>query len=172
MRQFIAFEGKSPVLGAGCFVAPTATLIGDVTIGDESSVWFGCVLRGDVGWIRVGKRTNIQDVTVVHVTGGNWNTTIGDEVTVGHRAVVHGCTVEDGCLIGMGSVILDGAVIGEGSVVGAGAVVTPGTIVPPRSMVLGTPAKIVRPLKDHELYLGRAGAAAYLEMSRSYLGGQ
>ncbi|MBM4374662.1 MAG: gamma carbonic anhydrase family protein [Deltaproteobacteria bacterium] len=171
MSSVISFEGKSPVLGAGSYVAPNATLIGDVAIGDESSVWFGCVLRGDVGWIRVGKRTNIQDLTVVHVTGGNLNTTIGDEVTIGHRAVVHGCTVEDGCLIGMGSVILDGAVIGEGSVVGAGAVVTPGTIVPPRSMVLGTPAKIVRPLRDHELFLGRAGAAAYLQMAQSYLRG-
>lgn len=170
MTQRIAFQGNVPVVGERCFIAPTATLIGDVSIGEESSVWFGCVVRGDVGWIRIGKRTNIQDLTTIHVTGGLANTTVGDEVTIGHRAVIHGCTVEDGCLIGMGSVVLDGAVIGAGSVVGAGAVVTPGTRIPPHSMVLGTPGRVVRPLHPHELDMGRLGAAAYLELSRLYLG--
>lgn len=159
------------MVGAGCFIAPTATLIGDVVLGEHSSVWFGCVLRGDVGFIRIGKRTNIQDLTTIHVTGGLANTMVGDDVTVGHRAVLHGCTVEDGCLIGMGAVVLDGAVVGAGSIVGAGAVVTPGTRIAPGSMVLGTPGRVVRPLHPHELEMGRLGAAAYVELSRSYLAG-
>jgi carbonic anhydrase/acetyltransferase-like protein (isoleucine patch superfamily) len=172
MTAILSYLGKVPVVGQRCFIAPTASVIGDVVLGDDSSVWFATVLRGDDGWIRIGKRTNIQDGSVVHVTGGRANTTVGDEVTIGHRAVIHGCTIEDGCLIGMGAVILDEAVIGEGSVVGAGAVVTPRTRIPPRSMVLGTPGRVVRPLHEHELAMGRLGAAAYLELSRNYLGGE
>lgn len=172
MPIILPFQGKVPLVGARCYVAPGAALIGDVVLGDESSVWFSAVLRGDDGFIRVGKRSNIQDGTVVHVTSMRANTTIGDEVTIGHRAVIHGCTIEDGCLIGMGAVVLDDAVVGEGSVVGAGAVVTPRTRIPPRSMVLGTPARVVRPLRDAELSMGRDGAAAYLALSSEYLGGE
>jgi carbonic anhydrase/acetyltransferase-like protein (isoleucine patch superfamily) len=163
------FAGKLPMIAEGVSLAPTAVVIGDVVIGEGSSIWFGTVVRGDVGWIRIGKRTNIQDLTVVHVTGGLANTTIGDEVTVGHRAILHGCTVEDGCLIGMGAIVMDEAVIGEGSLVGAGALVTPGTKVPPRSLVLGSPARVIRPLKDEEARMGREGAARYCELAAAYL---
>jgi gamma-carbonic anhydrase len=167
----LPYGGKTPVLGVDVYLAPTATVIGDVVMGEGSSLWFGSVLRGDVGFIRVGKRTNIQDLTMVHVSGGEFNTEIGDEVTIGHRCVVHGCRVEDGCLLGIGCIVLDGAVIGEGSVVGAGAVVTPGTIVPPRSMVLGIPAKVRRPLEGEELEMGRVGAAHYQKLALDYGGG-
>jgi carbonic anhydrase/acetyltransferase-like protein (isoleucine patch superfamily) len=162
------FGGKTPVLGESVYLAPTSTVIGDVTMGEDSSLWFGSILRGDVGSIRVGKRTNIQDLTMVHVTGGKFNTEIGDEVTIGHRCVVHGCRIEDGCLLGIGSVILDGAVVGEGSVIGAGAVVTPGTTIPPRSMVLGLPAKVRRPLTDEEAKMGVEGAERYVALARMY----
>jgi gamma-carbonic anhydrase len=171
MAQILPFGGKLPVIGAGVYVAPNAVVIGDVTLGDESSVWFGCVVRGDVGWIRIGKRTNIQDVSVVHVTGGLANTTIGDDVTVGHRAILHGCTVGDGCLVGMGATVMDNAVVGEGSLIGAGALVTPGTRIPPRSLVLGAPAKVVRPVKDHEAKMGIVGAEHYVALARAYLSG-
>lgn len=175
----LPFGGKTPQLGAGVYLAPTATVIGDVHLADGASVWFGSVLRGDVGTIRIGKRSNVQDLTMVHVTGGevayasanghpHFDTELGDEVTVGHRCVVHGCRVEDGCLLGIGCVILDGAVVGEGSVIGAGAVVTPGTTIPPRSMVLGVPAKVRRPLTDEEAAMGRQGAVRYLELSQAY----
>ena len=139
MQKLISFEGTVPKLAERVFIAPTARVIGDVEIGEESSVWFGSIVRGDVGWIRIGKRTNIQDMTTVHVTGGTANTTIGDDVTIGHRAIVHGCTVGDGCLIGMGAVIMDNAVVGEGSVIGAGAVVT--ADVAAGATVVGIPAK-------------------------------
>jgi len=157
-----------PVLGDDVFIADNARVIGDVVLGDEASVWFGSVLRGDVGWIRIGKRTNIQDLCVVHVTGGQANTTLGDEITVGHRVVLHGCTVEDGALIGMGSVLMDECRIGEGSVIGAGALVPPGLIVPPRSLVLGVPGKIIRPVSDAERALGREGAEHYVALAASY----
>jgi carbonic anhydrase/acetyltransferase-like protein (isoleucine patch superfamily) len=169
MNRPRAFAGKTPAIGEGVFLAATACVIGDVTIGADSSIWFGTVVRGDVGWIRIGRRTNVQDLTMVHVTGGLANTTIGDDVTIGHRAILHGCTVEDGCLIGMGAIVMDEAVIGAGSLVAAGALVTPGTRVPPRSLVLGSPAKVVRPLRADEARMGIDGAARYLELSRSYL---
>lgn len=165
----LAFAGKAPELGNRVYLAPTAMVIGDVVIGQCSSIWFGTVVRGDVGFIRIGKRTNIQDLSMVHVTGGVANTTIGDEVTVGHRAILHGCVVQDACLIGMGAIVMDGAVIGEGSLVAAGAVVTPGTNVPPRSLVLGAPAKVIRPLSDDEARMGRDGAARYVELAGAYL---
>jgi gamma-carbonic anhydrase len=163
-----AFGGRAPVLGREVYLADDAVVIGEATLGDEASVWFGSIVRADVGWIRIGKRTNIQDLTMVHVTGGVANTTIGDEVTVGHRVVLHGCTVGDGCLVGMGAIVLDGAVIGEGSVIGAGAVVTPGTKVPPRSLVLGIPAKVVRPATDAEAKMGVDGAAGYVALARAH----
>ena len=168
MSLVMPYLDKHPTLGEGVYLAPTSTVIGDVVMGEGSSLWFGSVLRGDVGYIRVGKNTNIQDLTMVHVTGDAFNTEIGDEVTIGHRCVVHGCRVEDGCLLGIGCIVLDGAVIGEGSIVGAGAVVTPGTIVPPRSMVLGIPGKVRRPLEGDELKMGREGAAHYRKLAQEY----
>lgn len=169
MKHVLAFRGATPKFGTGVYVASTAVVAGDVTVGEDSSLWFGTVVRGDVGFVQIGRATNIQDLSVVHVTGGSANTVIGDEVTVGHRAILHGCTIEDGCLIGMGAIVLDDAVIGEGSLVGAGALVTPGTRIPPRSLVLGSPAKVVRPVRDHEGRMGRDGAAHYVELAREYL---
>jgi carbonic anhydrase/acetyltransferase-like protein (isoleucine patch superfamily) len=164
--------GKKPVLGAGVFVAETAAVIGDVVIGDESSIWYGTVVRGDVMPIRIGARTSIQDNTVIHVTSDFSGTTIGDDCTVGHAAIIHACTVEDFCLIGMGSIILDGARIGRGSLVGAGALVTPGTDIPPGSLVIGSPAKVKRPLNEKEREQIRYGAEHYVELTRRYLAGE
>ena len=166
-----SFLGRAPVLGAGVYVSDTAAVVGDVTLGDGASVWFGASLRGDVHWIRVGARSNVQDNATVHVSRGTHPCQIGADVTIGHNAVVHGCTVEDGVLVGMGAVVLDGAVIGAGSTVGAGALVTMDTAVPPRSLVLGAPARVVRPLRDEEVERNRANAAHYVRLARIYAGG-
>ena len=164
-------KGVSPKLGRAVFVAPTATVIGDVVIGDESSLWFGTVVRGDVFPIRIGMRTNVQDNAVVHVTGGKAATTIGDDVTVGHLAIVHGCTIGKRCLIGMGSIILDGAVIEDECFVAAGSLVPPGMRVPTRSLVMGRPAKVVRPVETGDLEHIREAAALYAGYARDYLSG-
>jgi carbonic anhydrase/acetyltransferase-like protein (isoleucine patch superfamily) len=163
-----AFERKSPQLGPGVFIAEGAQLIGDVILGEGASVWFNAVVRGDVGQIRIGARSNVQDLSCVHVTGGAWNTTIGDDVSIGHRAVLHGCTVGDACLIGIGAVLLDGAEIGEESIIGACALVTPGTRIPPRVLALGAPAKVVRPLTDEEIRFRRVHAQSYVEYAERY----
>ena len=162
------FAGKTPAIGRGAFLADTCAVIGDVVIGDESSIWYGTVIRGDVMPIRIGARTSIQDNTVIHVTSDFSGTTIGDDCTVGHAAIVHACTVEDFCLIGMGSIILDGAVIGRGSLVGAGALVTPGTVIPPGSLVVGSPAKVKRPINEKEREQIAYGAQHYVELARHY----
>lgn len=164
------FLGLHPRLDGANFVAPTAAVIGDVTLGRDASIWYGASLRGDVHFIRVGARSNVQDNAVVHVSRGTHPCVIGEGVTVGHSAVVHGCTVEDDCLIGMAAVVLDGAVIGAGSLVGAQALVTGDTIIPPRSLVLGSPAKVVRSLSDDEVERIRANAAHYVRMSAMYRG--
>jgi len=161
--------GKTPMIGAGVFVAETAAIIGDVQIGESSSVWYGTVIRGDDMPIRIGARTSLQDNTVVHVTAGRYGTSIGSDCTVGHNAIIHACVVEDQCLIGMGSIILDGATIGRGSLVGAGALVTPGTEVPPGSLVVGSPAKVKRPVNEKEREQILYGAAHYVELARRYL---
>jgi gamma-carbonic anhydrase len=165
------FDGKFPVLGRGVFLAETCVVIGDVEIGDESSIWYGTVVRGDVMPIRIGARTSIQDGTIIHVTSGRSGTTIGSDCTVGHGAIIHACTVEDLCLIGMGSILLDGARVGRGSLVGAGALVTPGTDIPPNSLVIGSPAKVKRPVNAREREQIEYGAAHYVELTRSYLAG-
>ncbi len=161
--------GKKPVLGASVFVAENAAIIGDVVIGDESSIWYATTVRGDVMPIRIGARTSIQDNTVIHVTSDYAGTDIGDDCTIGHSAIIHACTVESFCLIGMGAILLDGARIGTGSLVGAGALVTPGTNIPPGSLVIGSPAKVKRPLNDKEREQIRYGAAHYVELARAYL---
>jgi carbonic anhydrase/acetyltransferase-like protein (isoleucine patch superfamily) len=166
------YAGKKPELGARVFVAENAAVIGDVVIGDESSIWYSTTVRGDVMPIRIGARTSIQDNTVIHVTSDFSGTTIGSDCTVGHSAIIHACTVEDFCLIGMGSILLDGARIGTGSLVGAGALVTPGTDIPPGSLVIGSPAKVKRPLNDKEREQIRYGAAHYVELARAYLAGE
>ena len=153
------------------FIAPGATVVGDVTIGKESSVWYHSVIRGDMEPISIGEQTNIQDLSVLHVDIG-LPCIVGSRVGVGHRAILHGCTIDDDCLIGMGSVILNGVKVGEGSVVGAGALLTENFVVPPRSLVLGVPAKVVRDV-DEELRV-RIGETTrhYLELARLHRTGQ
>jgi carbonic anhydrase/acetyltransferase-like protein (isoleucine patch superfamily) len=164
----LPFEGRTPRIHASAWIAPGAVVVGDVSLGEDASVWYGCVLRGDVHAIRVGARTNLQDLCVVHVTAGRFPAEIGDEVTVGHRAVVHGCTVRDGALIGIGALVLDGAEVGEGALVGAGAVVTPGTRVPPHTLVVGAPARPVRVLDDAERAAQRERTLRYVATARSH----
>ncbi len=166
------FQEMKPRLGEGVYVAPTAAVIGDVELGDGSSVWCGAVMRGDVWRIRVGEYSNIQDGCICHVTTGGPELVIGNKVTVGHGAVLHSCTIEDTCLIGMGAVILDGAVIGEGSVVAAGAVVLEGTIVPPRSLVAGVPARVKRPVDEEAVRSIGERAEEYHKLALAYLEGR
>lgn len=166
------FAGKRPVIGKHVFLAETCAVIGDVEIGDESSIWYSAVIRGDVMPIRIGARTSIQDGAVVHVTSGKFGTTIGSDCTVGHGAIIHACVVEEFCLVGMGSTILDGARIGRGSLVGAGALVTPGTVIPPNSLVVGAPAKVKRAIDEREREQIVYGAAHYVALARSYLAGE
>jgi carbonic anhydrase/acetyltransferase-like protein (isoleucine patch superfamily) len=167
-----SYNGVSPTLGAGVFVAETAMVIGDTVIGDRSSIWYSTVVRGDQMPIRIGARTSIQDCSVIHVTSGVAGTIVGSDVTVGHGVTLHACTVEDDCIIGMGSIVLDRSVIGRGSIVGAGALVTPGTIVPPGSMVLGAPARVKRPVTDAERAWIASSAQHYVELTRRYLAGE
>ncbi len=165
-----SFLGKVPHFDNSNYIAPTAAVVGDVTLGEGASIWFGASLRGDVHWIEVGASSNVQDCAVVHVSRGTHPCKIGEGVTIGHSAIVHGCTVEHDCLIGMGAVVLDGALIGEGSTVGANALVTMNTIVPPRSLVLGSPAKVIRGLTEEEVERNRANATHYVRMSKLYIG--
>lgn len=159
------FLGQEPHYDDTNYIAETAVVIGDVTLGEGASIWHHCTLRGDVNWIRVGAETNVQDHTVVHVTHGTAPTDIGARVTIGHGAIIHGCTIEDEVLVGMGATILDHALIGRQSIVGARALVTKNTQVPPRSLVLGQPAEVVRDLTDEEVASIREGADNYLRYS-------
>ena len=157
-----------PDIHPTAFVAPGAVVLGNVTLGEESSVWYNCVLRGDVHYIRVGKRTNIQDLSLVHGMIDRYPVVIGDDVTVGHSAIVHGCVVEDRCLIGMGAKILNGVVVGESSIVAAGSVVREGTVIPARSLVAGIPARIKKTLSDDEVAGMQLYVDNYLHYSRTY----
>ena len=166
--RLLSHGGRAPRVHPDAWVAPGATLVGDVELGPGSSVWFGSVVRGDIHSIRIGARTNLQDHCVVHVTRERFPVVVGDEVTVGHRATVHGCTVHDGALVGIGAIVLDGAVIGEEALVAAGALVPPGCVVPPRTLVVGTPARPRRALSPAEVAEQRARALAYVEDARAY----
>jgi carbonic anhydrase/acetyltransferase-like protein (isoleucine patch superfamily) len=163
------FQGIKPTIPKSVFVEETAVVIGDVVIGEDSSVWFHAVVRGDVHYIRIGNRTNVQDLSMLHVTHDTHPLVIGDDVTIGHHVVLHGCTIHDRVLIGMGAIVMDGAVIGEDSVVGAGALVTEGTIVPPKSMILGFPAKVKRAATDQELAWIRESSDNYVKYARQYM---
>jgi carbonic anhydrase/acetyltransferase-like protein (isoleucine patch superfamily) len=166
--MIMAYRGVLPQVANDAFVAPTATVVGDVQIGSESGIWFGVILRGDVNRIRVGKRTNLQDGTIVHVTSGTHPTAIGDGVTVGHGVKLHGCKIEDGCLIGIGAILLDGVIVGESSMVAAGSLVAPGTVIPPRSLVIGSPAKIKRELSNGEVEQMQVLADRYVAYRLDY----
>jgi carbonic anhydrase/acetyltransferase-like protein (isoleucine patch superfamily) len=154
-----SFRGKTPVLGANVYIAPGAVVIGDVEIGPEASVWFNAVVRGDVERIRIGPRTNVQDNATIHVTHDRWPTIVGTGVTVAHGAVIHGCAIGDHALIGIGAVVLDGAEVGAECLVGAGA---------PRSCVLGSPAKVVRPLRREEISRLHDSATNYVRYAHEY----
>ena len=162
------FKGVTPRYDETNFIASSADVIGDVWLGPYTSVWFNVTIRGDIHRIRIGRETNVQDNSVIHVTAETGPVSVGDRVTIGHGAIVHACTVEDNVLIGMGSIILDNAVIGAGSIVGAGALVTSRTVVPPRSMVLGSPAKVVRSLTDEEVASIGLYADNYLRNSEAF----
>src|SRR5512142_2235556 len=163
-----AYEGRQPRVAASAFLAEGSVVVGDVEIGDGSSLWFGTIVRGDVNHVRIGARTNVQDLSVVHVTTKTHPTVIGDDVTVGHRAVLHGCTIGDRCLVGIGAIVLDGAVVGPDALVGAGTLVTPGTVGPPGTLVLGAPARVKRPLSADEMAFLRTSAANYAGYASRY----
>ena len=167
-----AFKGTSPSVDASAFVDASAQVIGHVEIGAESSVWMNVVIRGDVNHIRIGKRTNIQDLTMVHVMRETHPTIIGDEVTVGHSAVVHGTTIEDRVLIGMGAVLLNGVHVESDCVIAAGTLLTEGTRIPARSLVMGRPGKIKRTLTDEEIAGIRWYADAYVNYRLEYASGE
>jgi len=166
--MILALAGRTPCLSKSVYVAPTADVIGSVELGENSSVWFQCVLRGDIEPIRIGANSNIQDGSVVHTMIGA-PVNVGEWVTVGHRAVLHGCTIEKDCLIGMGAVLLNRVRVGEGSIVAAGAVVAEDTVIPPRSLYMGVPAKLRREVREDELAFIRMHAEHYLQYKETYL---
>lgn len=166
------YEGKNPRFGDRVFVAENAAVIGDVEIGNDCSIWYGTTVRGDVNFIRIGSRTNVQDNCTIHVAHQKFATVIAEEVTIGHGAIVHGCTVHRGALIGMGSRVLDGAVVGESALVGAGALVAEGMVVPPRTLVVGVPARVKRPLTEEELARLELSWKSYVGYKEKYLSAQ
>lgn len=160
-------KDKKPEIHENVFVAETAVVIGDVNIGEGSSIWYGTVLRGDIENIRIGKFSNIQDNSSVH-TETDIPTVIGDYTVVGHNAIVHGCTIGDNCLIGMGAIILNKAVIGDNSIVGAGSIITEGKVIPPNSLVIGIPGKVVRQVTEEEIQGIRDNAIRYKRLWENY----
>jgi len=162
------YRGRLPRIAPSAYVADSADVIGDVEIGENASIWFSTVLRGDIELIRVGSNSNIQDGSVVHTMDGS-PTVVGDWVTVGHRAVLHGCTIESHCLIGMGAILLNDVRVGEGSIIAAGALVAEKTVIPPRSLYLGVPARFKRELKESDHQFIRMHAVHYLEYKEVYL---
>jgi gamma-carbonic anhydrase len=163
-----SYKGITPHIAQTAFIEASAQVIGDVHVGEHSSVWFNCVLRGDVHYIRIGHHTNIQDGTIIHVTSGRFATLLGDCVTVGHAAVLHGCTVKDRVLVGIGAIVLDNVTVGEESFIAAGSLVTPGTVIPPRSIVMGAPAKVRREVTDEEVALINRHWQNYVEYKANY----
>ncbi len=164
-----AFRDQEPKIHETAFIADDAVVIGDVEIGEEASVWFGSIVRGDVNYIRIGDRTNIQDACVIHVSSKDHPTILEHKITVGHRVTLHGCYVETGCLIGIGSIILDGAHIGRNSLVAAGSLITPGTVIPAETLVMGAPAKVKRSLTPDELIKLDRSWQNYVDLSRQYI---
>ena len=168
----IPFKNKVPIIKPDCFIAPNSTIIGDVEIGSQSSVWFGTVIRGDVFHIRIGCNTNIQDNSVIHVTTNKYSTTIGHDVTIGHSVTLHGCSIENNTLIGIGSIVMDQSIIEEWSIVAAGSVLKPGTRVPSGKLWGGTPAKEIRDLNEIERKWIKELSENYIKLSKDYLSKQ
>lgn len=164
-------DGITPRVHPTAFIAPTAAVIGDVEIGPETGIWFGCVIRGDTNFIRIGARTNIQDGTIVHVDAVTFPTIIGDDVTVGHGAIIHACTLKDRAFVGMGSTVLDGAVIEEGGMLGAGGLLTPGKVIGRYELWTGAPAKLKRVMDEEERRKFDRNAVEYRQLAARYRGG-
>jgi carbonic anhydrase/acetyltransferase-like protein (isoleucine patch superfamily) len=167
--MLLAFQNKMPRADSSSYIVESAAVIGDVIIGAESSIWFNAVIRGDVNYIKIGKRTNIQDGCVLHVAREKYPLIIGDDVTVGHNATLHACTIESRCLIGMGATVMDGSNIGENCIIGAGSLVTPNTVIEPGNMVMGSPAKVTRKLTDNDILSIIKSASHYVNDIKSYL---
>jgi carbonic anhydrase/acetyltransferase-like protein (isoleucine patch superfamily) len=163
-----SYRGRTPKIPASAYIDPDAVIIGDVTIGEFSSVWPSVVIRGDVNWIRIGARTNIQDGSVLHVMKDTHPLVLGDEVTVGHGAILHGCTIESRVLIGMGSIVLNGAKIGTGSIISAGTLIPEDTVVPPASLFMGHPGKFRRAVTPEDLESVKGYAARYMQYAETY----
>ena len=160
------FQGRQPVIAPSAFIAPGAQVIGDVSIGEDASIWYNCVLRGDVMPIVVGARSNIQDGSIVHVSRGTHGTVIGADCLIGHLAIVHGCRLEDRAFVGLGSIVMDGCVIGSDAMLAAGAMLTPGKCIPPGELWTGRPATFARALTPAEIGRNRAAAAGYVDLAR------
>ncbi len=170
MSPLHAFMGTMPDIAADAFVAPGAQVIGDVTIGSQASVWYNCVLRGDVAPITVGARSNIQDGSVVHVTTRQYSTMIGSDCLIGHLAIIHGCELQDHSFVGMGAIVMDGCVIETDGMLAAGALLTPGKRLPARELWAGRPAVHIRPLTDAEIARNRGGVIGYVELGKIHKG--
>lgn len=166
--MLIRFNGTTPRIDPTAYVHSTASIIGDVEIAAHSSVWFNAVVRGDVRHVRIGSRTNVQDNATIHVSSRRWGTIVGDDVTIGHAAVLHGCSIGNRCLVGIGAIVLDGCEIADDCMIGAAALLTPRTQVPRGSLVLGSPARVVRPLRPEELEELRSSASNYVAYAESY----
>jgi len=163
------YRGVLPTIASSAFIEDTAVVVGDVVIDSESSVWFNTVIRGDVHYIRIGHRTNIQDLSLLHVTHDTHPLIIGDDVTVGHHVVLHGCTIHNRVLIGMGSIIMDGAMIENDCIIGAGSLVTEGTVIPSFSLAMGSPARVTRSLNVREVAWLKESANNYVQYARQYM---
>ncbi|WP_417844723.1 gamma carbonic anhydrase family protein [Thalassospira sp.] len=168
MPTILKYRDAVPQIADTAFIAPNATIIGDVEIGPETGIWFGCVIRGDVHEIRIGARTNIQDLTMVHVAKGKFGTYIGDDVTIGHSAVIHACTLEDRSFVGMGATVMDGCVIEQGAMLGAGALLSPGKRIPAGELWAGVPARKVRELTQEEIEFFKVSADRYAGLAEEY----
>ncbi|MGE0222665.1 MAG: gamma carbonic anhydrase family protein [Acetobacteraceae bacterium] len=166
-----SLDGVTPRVAPDAFIAPTAAVIGDVEIGPETGIWFHCLVRGDMNFIHIGARTNIQDGTVIHVDSGAFSTTIGDDVTVGHNAVIHACTLKNRAFVGIAATVLDGAVIEEGGMLGAGGLLTPGKVIGPNELWTGSPAKLRRVMDGEERKRFDRNALVYLDLARRFRGG-
>ncbi len=168
-QRLARYLGQTPAVASAAFVAPNATVLGAVTLGAQSSVWYGCVLRGDINTIEVGEGTNIQDLTMVHLADDH-GVKIGRHTTIGHSAIIHACTIGDECLVGMGATVLDGAVIGDQCIIGANSLVTQRFVAPAGSMILGSPAKVVRALTPEERAGIKKWALKYIEVAKAHAG--
>jgi carbonic anhydrase/acetyltransferase-like protein (isoleucine patch superfamily) len=166
--MILPYKGAWPEIHETAFVAPSSDIIGQVEIGEASSIWFQCVIRGDVNSIKIGSRTNIQDSSTIHVTRKRFSTRIGNDVTAGHKVMLHGCTIKDRVLIGMGAIVMDGVTVEEDCMIGAGALLTQGKTFPTRSLIMGSPAKVVRELTDEELAFLKQSAKNYVKDAEEY----